>query len=271
LKTSCTSPAGAVRRDWSSVADPTDPMTALADSGPTRRAQLAALLRRDRVVFSPRYRGGVTLVFVLGALQTIRSDEAFLWLGVALAGALAVMVPVLEWRVDAERLIGSLPVSRVMVVLERYLATGLACLGAWLVWAGAGAILSPVLDPGRIDPAIAVTLPGSLTLFVLASLLLAAFLPIRFRFGLGRAAVAFAPVALALVAAARRVAIGAVPAGALEGAGPVLPGDAVRAALVGLIDRVGATVAVALVGIGVLALFAVSCSLAAGWHRTRGL
>lgn len=236
---------------------------------------IRALLRKDWVVLQPRYRAGIPLVFLIAALQTVGSDEVYFWLGVALAGALALTVPVIEWRVDAGRLVASLPATRRNVVTARYLAAGIACAAACAVWAGTGAVLRPLLHAANAGAGgWATLLTGALTFAVVTGVLLAAILPLLFGLGLGRAAVVFLPVALGLVLVGRTLAGVAAPIPtdtpdrALQlGA----PGAVIRWAMAALVDRVGGGAAVALSAIALVALWSLSARASAWAYRRRGL
>lgn len=238
------------------------------------------LLRKDVAVFRPRDRALVALVWVLGALQTVRYDPAYLWFGVMLAGALAVMVPVVEWRLDAERMVGSLPVPRSTVVSARYVSAVLACAVAWIAWAVTGHLLAPLLLQGRAGPAVWATLEGALTFAVLCGVLLASFLPLYFRLGLGRAVLAFAAlgVGLYLIAAVVAGAAGFHPGPAGADSGSVgmvgvfpAPGTALRLGIGRLLARTGSAGGLVVVVVGVSLLLAASARASVRLFSTREL
>jgi ABC-type transport system involved in multi-copper enzyme maturation permease subunit len=239
----------------------------------SRTAGIAALLRKDWAVFQPRFRAAVVLVFVLGALQTIRSDEAFFWLAVVLAAALVGFVPAVEWRQGTDRLVASLPVSRESVVAGRYIVALLAIAASWLAWLAAGALLTPVLLAGRTDGPWA-TLSGGLAFLLLAGILVAGFLLLYFLLGFGRTALLFAPVTLVVALAARTVAMTlAGPPPMPDGLPPMLTpvGGAVRFALDALIARAGPAGAATVVGAAFVGCLAVSGWIATRAFRRRGL
>jgi hypothetical protein len=218
------------------------------------------LLRKDIAVFRLRDRALVALVFILGALQTVRYDPAYLWFGIMLAGALVVVVPVVEWRLDTDRMLSSLPVARATVVAARYLSAVLACAIAWIAWTIVGRLLAPLLDAGRTGPALWATLEGALTYAVLSGSLVALFLPLYFRLGLGRAVFALAFLAPTLYFAALGLAsaLGYEPGPAGPGSIAILyglpdPGTVSRVAVGRFLSRTGSPGAVVVVlGMGVL-------------------
>lgn len=239
-----------------------------------RTGTAAALLGKDWAVFRPLHRAGVALVFVLAALQTVRADEAFLWVGVFLACALAGFVPAVEWRQGTDRLLGSLPVSRDSVVLGRYAAALMAVIGAWAAWVAMGLLLAPLHLGHRTDPGIWSSATGGLTLVLLSSLLIAAFLPLLFKFGFGVAAAVFAPIAIAIVLAARTIAMGIEPHPvAIEGLPPALtpPAAAVRAALDTGVEGIGLAGTALAVLLALGAIMAASAWVSARAFRQRPL
>jgi hypothetical protein len=165
----------------------------------SRALSMARLLRKEWLVFSHRGPFFVFGVFVLASLQTFRVDEAFFLLNVALAGALAVYVPVLEWYQESDPMLHSLPITRNAVVVTRYLVAVVAGGVAGLAWSATGRLLLPLLDAGRSTPAMWTTLEGMLTFFISVGLLFALFFPLLFRFGMGRGAVAFLALSLVLL------------------------------------------------------------------------
>jgi len=223
-----------------------------------------ALLRKDLQVFDARDAAIVLGAYLLLAAQIGRWDEGAFWLGVALAGALVVAVPFAEWLFDAERLLGSLPVRRATVVLARYAAALAGCGAAAVVWIASGRLLAPLLAPHRTGPAMWDTLEGVLAFLVVATGLVAIFLPLYFRLALGRAALAFGPVCLVLLAVSSAV----VPAsGAAAPAGVPLspPSEIIHLGVEALVARAGPVPAVVLTVAGLGAMLAVS-----GWLSLRG-
>lgn len=235
------------------------------DGGGDVAESIRPLLATEQAVFSGRLRGLVAFVFALAAVQTIRSDEAYLWLGVLTAGALTLVVPVMEWRLGTDRLVLSLPVRRATVVRARYVMAGMAAIGGWATWLVAGHLLAPILAPDRPGPAWWATLPGHLAFFSLTATLLATFLPLHFRFGLGRATVAVFPVLLALYL----LGLGLAPASGAVGPPLVPPGALARSTAELLVQRAGAFGAVSLVALGLAAMIAGSMALSTRGFRRR--
>jgi hypothetical protein len=171
---------------------------------------------------------------------------------VALAAALIVVVPVVEWDLDGDCLISSLPVRRSTIVGARYVAAALAGMVALVAWVGVGYLLTPLLDATRTTEPMWATFDGVVTFVAVVGGLTALFLPLHFRFGLGRGAVVFGVVCLVLL----------IGAGALMTA----PAQLLRGAISGLGSTVGTGRTLALVLAGVGAAFAGSA-----WVARRGL
>ena len=163
---------------------------------------LAGLLRKDWAVFIPRDRFLIALVYLLAHPMVLPSEEAFFWLGIALAGALVLYVPIMHWHQETDRMLSSLPVSRTTVVFSRYLSSVIACGVAGVAWISTGhllvPLLSPLLDGAGGTPGMWATFEGILTFFTTAGLLITLFLPMYFRFGLGRGATVFMASSLGL-------------------------------------------------------------------------
>lgn len=220
-----------------------------------RPGEGARLLRKEWIVFSPRHRCFVPGVFLLAAVQTVTADEAYFFLGIALAAALAVYVPVMEWHRKTELLLYSLPVRRADVVLHRYRVAVLSCGMAWIAWTLTGRLLLPLFDAGRTGPALCMTFPGALAFFIAASLLFALFFPFYFRLGLGRGLLAFLPVGLGLSA------LGYAAAGRGTGQGLLLPGAFLHARVTRLLDTLGTAGGPAVIAIGLALILAASILL----------
>lgn len=176
------------------------------------------LLRKEIRVAS-WYALAVLAAFLLTGAQVVPYDAGFLWMGIGLAVGLTLLVPTIEWRLDTDRLIASLPVDRADVVRARYIVAIVAVPLALVVWTLWGRLWLPLLDPERNEPARWATFEGGLTFVLLAGLNLAALLPLHFALGLGRGATAFAAgwLGVGLVVTA---ATGAArdPVGAMAGA-----------------------------------------------------
>lgn len=165
---------------------------------PTRFSGVLSLLRKDLAVFRLRDRGLITLVYLLGHPTVLPNQEAFFWLGIALVGALALYVPTIEWHQETDRMLSSLPVTRATVVLSRYVSTIVACAVGTGAWVSSGFLLGPLLGPDATDSGMWTTLSGITAFMSVAILLLSLFLPLYFRFGIGRGAMIFVPSAMGL-------------------------------------------------------------------------
>jgi hypothetical protein len=142
---------------------------------------------------------------LFGANGIVR-PETFFAMNVALACSYTAGLLLLEWKHDAQRFVGSLPVRRDAIVKARYVgAMGAAALGT-LLYAAYGHVLLSLggdrlnrrwpEEPGWESP------EGLLVFFLSALLLSAAFLPFYFRSGLARGTWLFtATLVPALVAA----------------------------------------------------------------------
>ena len=71
------------------------------------------------------------------------NQEAFFWLGIALAGLLSLYVPTMEWHQETDRMLSSLPVRRATMVFSRYLSSIVACGFAAIAWISTGRLLAP--------------------------------------------------------------------------------------------------------------------------------
>jgi hypothetical protein len=193
----------------------------------------------------------IIAVFLLASLQSLPVDEAFFWLAVCLAAALVAVVPVVEWHLDADGLISSLPVRRSTIVAARHVAAALAGVVALAAWIGTGYLLTPLLDAARTTAPMWSTFDGVLTFITVVGGLTAIFLPLYFHFGVGRGAAAFGFVCLVLLAGA--------------GAPMTAPAQLLRGMLSALGSAVGARWTLVLVMVGVATAFAGST-----WVAGRG-
>ena len=221
---------------------------------------IAHLLRKDLTVFTPLTRGLVGGVFVLATVQTFLQDEAFFWLAVGLAAALVAVVPIVEWHLDVDRLVSSLPVKRATIVWARYLSAAFACALAGGAWTITGRLLAPLLAAEGSIPGAWATLDGLLAYSLVVVVLCTLFLPAYFRFGLGRGTAVFAFVCLLLVAVGSTLALGSGP-----------PGQAIRTMVRGWIEARGPLYVIGLVSAAGGSAWVLSAWLAARGLRTRDL
>lgn len=229
---------------------------------------MSRLVRKDLTVFTPRDRWWVSGAFLLAAVQTVRADELYFVVGLILAAALAVYVPVLEWFHDTDSLLYSLPVRRGSVVLGRYVSTLLAGGLALAVWVGSGSVLRPILAPDPAGPAMWMTLEGLLTFGSAFALLAALFLPLYFRLGVGRGALAFLGLLLVLVPAVYASA-GLAWGPTAAGASLVLPSSLVGARVSALVGAVGPAVALGVLLAGLTVILTLSGLLSTHGLRRR--
>jgi len=220
---------------------------------------IRGLLRKELAVFIPRDRFLVALVYLLAHPMVLPNEEAFFWLGIGLAGALALYVPTIEWHQETDRMLSSLPLRRTTLVFSRYLSSILACGFAALAWVSTGRILAPLLDAGFTTPAMWTTFEGILTFFLMAGIMLSLFLPLYFRLGLGRGASVFVGLSFCLFVLASL------------SSGLVAPGHAMQTLVSNLIHRVGPGWVLFLILGGMGALMAASGRLSVGWFERRDL
>ena len=240
-------------------------------------APVAHLLRKDLAVFIPRDRWLFSLIFLLATVQTFLHDEAFFWLCVALAGALVAVVPVIEWRLETDRLLGSLPVSRHAIVKARYISAALAGLFAASAWTVTGRLLAPVLAPDRAMPGMWTTLEGVLTFLLVVAVLVALFLPLYFRFGLGRGAGVFFLACIALLVLAGFLPAAGTPMGTPAGATTDIraiitpPSQPVRSAVTHMMESLGPVGATGVLVGGVAVIWLLSIGVSVRWFQRRDL
>ena len=240
-------------------------MTARAESALPRWDfhGISGLLRKDWAVFIPRDRFLVTLIYLLAHPMVLPAEEIFFWLGIGLAGALALYVPIMEWHQETDRMLSSLPVRRATVVFSRYLSSVIACGVAGVAWISTGHFLAPLLgnllDGGRATPGMWTTFEGILTFFTMSGLLVALFLPLYFRLGLGRGAIAFLPMVFALFVLASITS------------GTFMPGTALKGSVSDLLAAVGPWSSLILILAILGALLTLSARLAARWFKRRDL
>jgi hypothetical protein len=217
------------------------------------------LLRKDLAVFIPRDRFLIALIYLLAHPMVLPTEEAFFWLGMGLAGALALYGPIMEWHQETDRMLSSLPVRRATLVFSRYLSSVLACGFAGVAWISTGRLLAPLLDADRTTPGMWTTFEGILTFFLMAGLLIALFLPLYFRFGIGRGATVFLAMSFALYVLA------SLPSGL------VMPGADVQARISAMAVSMGPGWVLFLILAGMGAALAVSGRLSVRWFERRDL
>jgi hypothetical protein len=150
---------------------------------------VTALLLKDLQVLRPGW-WLIVLVCLLFGANGIVSPEMFFGMNVLLALALTGGLLVVEWKQDADRFVGSLPVSRKDVVRARYLwALGVAMAGTVVYPVYGGVLLGfgteRLLQRWPTPPAWE-SPEGLLAFFVTVWLVSVAYLPFYFRSGLGK-------------------------------------------------------------------------------------
>jgi hypothetical protein len=243
-------------------------------SAPSVGRTVIRLLRKEWAVFDLRGRLSVFGVFTLAAIQVVHVDEVYLFLGLALAGSLAVYVPVVEWFQETDPMLHSLPVDRDTVVLARYGVAILAGTLAGIVWNAAGRILLPVLDAGRVNPSLWMTLDGVLTFALALGFMAALFFPLYFRLGMGRASVTFLGLSLILLALAYATAgwgwgPAAKPAGPAAHFLAIPPSALIRTRVSALLSSLGVAGTLTLVLVGLALLFFASIRISQHALRKR--
>jgi hypothetical protein len=208
-------------------------------------------------------------VDVFASLQTVFVDEAFFLLNVALAGGLALYVPVIEWYQESDKMLHSLPISRSAVVITRYVIAVMAGGIAGLAWTATGRLLLPFLDAQRATPAMWMTLDGILTFIVCTGLLFALFLPLYFRLGMGKGALGFMASSLILLA----IGYGTRGLGVGSGGHGTLPFPApsglIRMRISELLAGMGVAGTLTTVLLGTALLLGLSLRLSQRWYGRR--
>ncbi len=177
----------------------------------------------------------------------------------ALVGALALYVPTIEWHQETDRMLSSLPVSRATVVFSRYVSTIFACAIGAGAWVSSGHLLSPLLASGPTNPEMWTTLSGITAFVSVAALLLSLFLPLYFRFGIGRGAMIFVPSVMGLYL------LSAQPRGFVP------PATAVQAQILSFSASIGPGWVLLLILLFLAAMMAASGRLSIRWFENRDL
>jgi ABC-type transport system involved in multi-copper enzyme maturation permease subunit len=229
-----------------------------------------ALVLKDLRLLRPYFWLIVPGHMLFGANGIVRPD-VFFGMNVALACAYTAGLLIVEWTQDAERFVGSLPVSREEIVKARYAgALGAAALGtvlyatygrALLGFGGERLLRRWPGTPGWETP------EGLLGFFLASFLLAAAFLPFYFRAGLARGAWLFvaclAPVLVGSVVLVRWSVSG--------GGEDTTPGDVSARVLTSVFEAVGVVPAIMLFLAAAAALGGFSLRLSVLFFERRDL
>jgi hypothetical protein len=237
------------------------------------------LLAKDVRLVAP-YLWMVVPVHALYSIQAFLNPELYFWMNLAAALAWTVAVTAIEWHLDADHLVASLPVTRTAIVSARYASAvgGVAVGAALFVLYGhvtMAVATERVAAHWHGSPSWA-TVDGVVAFVGVGFVAVVAFLPFFFRWGLPAGASLFAASAAVFVSA------GTAGARAFSGttaAGQVLAGiteslswsEAVRGWLVALSASRGPWVAGLIVLAGAAALGAASVRLSIRFYQRREL
>jgi len=169
---------------------------------------------------------------VLFCAQAFLVPELDFWMNLAVALSWTVVVALLDWRFDSDRLLASLPVARATIVKARYAsAVAVMALGALLyVIYGHGVMAvatKRLVENSSREPAWA-SADGIAAFLLVGHVLVIAFLPFYFRFGLPLGAGLFSTAAALIVSAA--TALTHLPGGRESASRTALtPSESIRA------------------------------------------
>jgi hypothetical protein len=217
----------------------------------------------------------VLVLYLLTSVTAARAEEALFWLSIGFTVGLWVVPAVIDWHVDADRFVCSLPVDRATVVWARVAwMVGAAAAGA-VSWAAMGLLWRTVpVDLGQ-SPGIPMwqSAEGFLAFGAVAASLAVLFLPCYYRFGIGKGSAVFGFLALALVGAVTGLTVLGViePSGAADGAGAgtLLPAAAVIRGFARLRDAFGVLGAIGLLGGGAAVGGCLAVRMAVGFYEQR--
>ena len=203
----------------------------------------------------------IGLIYLLMVVQfVVFGHDAPLFLAsVALAMSLVASVLVVEWRVDGDRFVCSLPVSRSTVVRGRCLSMLAAGAVSFAVWASGGLVGDALVGHAGSGTPLWATFEGVVGFCLVIVGLATLFMPCYFRFGIGKGSAVFAfllvPLASAEAAASILVLGEAGGSRGPRAAVVAVPGSLVRHVIAQAHQTLGAAAALALfslVGAGVL-------------------
>ena len=145
------------------------------------------LLAKDLRLLAP-YAWIIAPAHVLWCAQAFLVPGLYFWLSLSAACAWTVTLLAIDWRMDADRLLGSLPVTRATVVRARYVGAFAALAVAALLYVVYGHALVAVAGERIVQRWHGTTgwaSAGSVSAFLLVGyLLIIGFLPFVFRLGL---------------------------------------------------------------------------------------
>jgi hypothetical protein len=150
---------------------------------------VTALLLKDLRLLRPWW-WIIVLVHPLFAANGVLSPESFFAMNVVLALAVTVALLIVEWQQDADRFVGSLPVSRGQVVRARYVWALAVAAGATVLYAVYGTVLLSLATDRLLarwpDTPDWESGAGLVLFFATVWLVSVAYLPFYFRSGLGK-------------------------------------------------------------------------------------
>jgi len=169
---------------------------------------------------------------------------------IALAMSLVASVLVVEWRVDGDRLVCSLPVRRSTVVRARCLSMLAAGAVSFVVWVSGGLVGDALVGHAGSGTPLWATFEGVVGFCLIIVGLTTLFMPCYFRFGIGKGSAVFALLLIPLASAEAAVSLAVLPeaAGSLgpRAAVAAVPGSLVRHALSQAHQDLGAAAALVL-------------------------
>lgn len=230
------------------------------------------LLAKDVRLFTP-YLWLIVPVHVLWCAQAFLAPEMYFWMSLAAALAWTGGVLAIEWRMDTDRFVASLPVTRGTTVRARYASAfaGVA-LGAvlFVIYGYAIAAIAParIVASWGSSPSWA-SVDGVAAFVLVGYVLLVVFLPFYFRFGLAYGACWFGLSLTLLLVLATSLArlLGSVDRAAIRPP----PSTMAREWLAALATSWGVPLAGLALAVGALALGAFSVWLSVRFYEERDL
>lgn len=145
----------------------------------------------------------VAVLFILYIIQPMGQILIVMTLGALSVYAALSVTLIYEEQNRTETLYASLPLDRKTTVRGRYLLSGLIALGGAAVVFGSAALILALFKGPAYDKALSplLSLNGVAGFILAAVLLLAVFLPLYYRFGLGRGNIAYLGVLSGLLLA----------------------------------------------------------------------
>jgi hypothetical protein len=237
------------------------------------------LLAKDVRLVAP-YLWVVVPVHALYSIQAFLNPELYFWMNLAAALAWTVGVTAIEWHLDADHFVASLPVTRAAIVSARYASAlgGVAVGAALFVLYGQATMAvatEHVAAHWQGSPSWA-TVDGVVAFVGVGFVAVVAFLPFFFRWGLPAGASLFVASAVVAVTAGTVVAralLGTAPAGeVLAGiTGSLSWSEAVRGWLLALSAAWGPWMAATMVLAGAAVLGTASLRLSIRLYEAREL